>query len=345
MPSYSYNPSNELTSNSSGSYTYDNNGNTLTDASGKSYTWDFENRLIQAIVPGTGTVTFKYDPFGRRIEKSGPLGITNYLYDGANLLEEVDSSGNVIAHYTQSPGIDEPLAELRSGTASYYQQDGLGSVTSLSSGASALAKTYTYDSYGQLTASTGTLANPFEYAGREFDPETGIYENRFRYYNQSTGRFVSEDPVGFLGGINKYAYVLNRPTNFSDPFGLDCPEYPIDCVHSPDEQAQMQRAHDEMMQQILQPDSEPNPPSPTHPNSCDHPKHDRPKGDCTAAWIETGVGIAGTLGDVALVWYVAPIFAEEGLEGGLNWAHIGPVLAPGPLFYLHGIMDVTEQCR
>ena len=35
---------------------YDANGNTLSDASGKSYTWDFENRLTQAVVPGTGTV-------------------------------------------------------------------------------------------------------------------------------------------------------------------------------------------------------------------------------------------------------------------------------------------------
>jgi YD repeat-containing protein len=53
---------------------YDANGNTLTDASGKNYTWDFENRLVSAVVPGTGTVAFKYDPFGRRIQKSGPLG-------------------------------------------------------------------------------------------------------------------------------------------------------------------------------------------------------------------------------------------------------------------------------
>ena len=62
---------------------YDANGNTLSDPSGKSYTWDFENRLTQAVVPGTngGTTTFKYDPFGRRIQKSGPLGTTNYLYD------------------------------------------------------------------------------------------------------------------------------------------------------------------------------------------------------------------------------------------------------------------------
>jgi YD repeat-containing protein len=88
VPTYSYNPSNELTSNSSGSYTYDANGNTLTDPSGKTYTWDFENRLTQAIVPGTGTVTFKYDPFGRRIQKSSPSATTNYLYDGNNSIED-----------------------------------------------------------------------------------------------------------------------------------------------------------------------------------------------------------------------------------------------------------------
>src|SRR6202034_815605 len=74
-------------------YAYDANGNTLSDASAKSYTWDFENRLTQAVVPGTngGTTNFKYDPFGRRIQKSGPLGTTNYLYDGADLIEEVDN--------------------------------------------------------------------------------------------------------------------------------------------------------------------------------------------------------------------------------------------------------------
>ncbi len=73
---------------------YDANGNTLSDASGKSYTWDFENRLVQAVVPGTGAVTFKYDPFGRRSQKSGPLGTTNYFYDGPETIEEINNSGN-----------------------------------------------------------------------------------------------------------------------------------------------------------------------------------------------------------------------------------------------------------
>src|SRR5271157_6280410 len=104
-------------------YTYDNDGNTVTDAQGRSYTWDFENRLVQAVNPGVATTTFRYDPFGRRIQKSGPLGTTNYLYDEINLIEEVDNSGNILARYAQTMVVDEPLSMLRSGTTSYYQSD------------------------------------------------------------------------------------------------------------------------------------------------------------------------------------------------------------------------------
>ena len=71
---------NNLASSCVAIYAYDANGNTLSDAQGRSFTWDFENRLTQATNPGVGTTTFRYDPFGRRIQKSGPLGITNYLY-------------------------------------------------------------------------------------------------------------------------------------------------------------------------------------------------------------------------------------------------------------------------
>ena len=193
VPNYSYNSSNELTSNSTGSYTYDANGNTLSDPSGKSYAWDFENRLTQAVVPGTGTVTFKYDPFGRRIQKSGPLGTTNYLYSGPNLEEEIDSAGNVVARYVQGLTVDEPLSEFRSGGASYYEADVLGSITSLSNSSAALANTYIYDSYGNETASTGTLINPFQYTGRDYDSESGLRYYRTRYYDSSNGRFTSED--------------------------------------------------------------------------------------------------------------------------------------------------------
>jgi RHS repeat-associated protein len=222
VPSYSYDPSNELTSSSAGSYTYDANGNTLTDASGRSFTWDFENRLISAIVPGTGTVTFKYDPFGRRVQKSSTLGTTNYLYDGDNLLEDVDSSGNVLGRIAQTKVIDGELSWLQSGTVSYYQGDALGSVTSLSNSLGAVTNTYVFDGFGKLTASTGTLTNPFQFTAREFDPETGLYYHRARYYDSSEGRFVSEDPIRFRGGSNFFAYVRNNSINRIDPRGL-CP--------------------------------------------------------------------------------------------------------------------------
>jgi RHS repeat-associated protein len=151
-------------------------------------------------------------------------GTTNYLYDGidisSNVIEEVDNAGNVLARYTHSPVIDQPLAAFHSGTNSYYQQDGLGSVTSLSNGNASLANTYAYDSYGKLTASSGTLVNPVQYTGREFDSETGIYEYRARYYDPSAGRFLSEDPIGFDGGTDFYAYAASNPANFIDPSGL-----------------------------------------------------------------------------------------------------------------------------
>ena len=143
-----------------------------------------------------------------------------YAYDGDNLIEETNSSGTVVARYSQGLNIDEPLAMLRSSTTSYYQADGLGSITSLSSGAGSLAQTYTFDSFGKQTASSGSLTNPFQYTARESDPETGLYYYRARYYDQTTGRFVSEDPIGFAAGPNFYPYAGSSPANWVDPFGL-----------------------------------------------------------------------------------------------------------------------------
>lgn len=222
VPHYSYNTANELTSTSLASYTYDHNGNTLTkaDSNGTTqYSWDFENRLTSITVPNAGTTSFRYDPFGRRILKSGPLGTTTFLYDVLNVIEEVDNGGNVLADYTHGSVVDETLSMLRGGTTSYDFADGLGSITSLSTVTGALANTYTYDSFGKATASTGTVTNPLQFSGREFDQQTGLYFNRARYYDPNAGRFISEDPIAFEGGINFYEYAYNSPTNLRDPSG------------------------------------------------------------------------------------------------------------------------------
>jgi len=162
---------------------------------------------------------------------SGSRTRTKYLYDGVNDVEVVDNSGSVLSRYTFG-GLDHPLSELRSGTTSYYEQDGLGSVTSLSNAVGTPVETYSYDSFGNATASTGTLTNPFQYAGREFDSETGIYYYRARYFDPSAGRFLSEDPARLRGGVNFYAYTRNRPVLLTDPSGHQggCPPQSPNCV-------------------------------------------------------------------------------------------------------------------
>jgi len=222
---YANNSSNELTSTPSTTYTYDNDGNLATkvnSAGTTQYFWDYENRMTSVTLPRSGgTVSFKYDPFGRRIYKSSSSATSVYAYDGDNLIEETNSSGTVVARYSQGLNIDEPLAMLRSSTTSYYQADGLGSITSLSSGAGALSQTYTFDSFGKQTASSGSLMNPFQYTARESDPETGLYYYRARYYDPQSGRFLSEDPINFRAGANFYRYAYDDPTRFRDPKGKE----------------------------------------------------------------------------------------------------------------------------
>lgn len=173
---------------------------------------------------------FKYDPMGRRIEKIAPSGTTIFAYDGDNVVETTNSSGGILSRFAQGQNVDEPLAESASGATDYYEADGLGSITSLTNGTGTVAQTYTYDSFGNVTHSTGSLANPFQYTARDFDTETGLYYYRARYYDPSTGRFLSEDPIRFRAGLDFYRYAFNQPTLLIDPLGLQVshgPEHPL----------------------------------------------------------------------------------------------------------------------
>ncbi|MBF0548699.1 MAG: RHS repeat-associated core domain-containing protein [Candidatus Riflebacteria bacterium] len=71
--------------------------------------------------------------------------------------------------------------------------------------------------YGKYYAAT---LSPHLYTGRRFSPVTGLYNLRNRYYQPKYGRFYSSDPIGFLGGQNRYGYVRNNPLRFVDPYGL-----------------------------------------------------------------------------------------------------------------------------
>jgi len=178
-------------------------------------------RLTNATLPGSGgTVSFKYDPLGRRIYKSSSAGTSIYAYDWVNLIEEANASGVPVARYSQGLKVDEPLAMLRTGTTSFNETDGLGSITSLSSTAGAVVANYTYDSFGNVVATSGNIVNHFQYTGREWDAETSLYYYRARYYDPAAGRFLAEDPIRFKAGTNFYKYVSNNPILLGDPTGL-----------------------------------------------------------------------------------------------------------------------------
>ncbi len=216
---YTYNSSNELTSKPGVTYAYDPNGNltSKTEPNGAtSYTWDFENRLTSITFPNGTSFHFRYDPFGRRIQSDAVA--RSFVYDGDNLVEELDSSGKAVARYAEGLGIDEPLEIFQSGAASYYEADGLGSITSLTDPSGSPVASYTYDSFGNVTASTSTVGNRLLYTGRENVPKAGLYYFRARYYDPGVGRFISEDL--FDGAPSRYAYVVNSPANLIDPWGL-----------------------------------------------------------------------------------------------------------------------------
>lgn len=220
-----YNTSNQLTVTGSASYVYDLNGNLTSKTEAQAattYNWDYEDRLQSATLPSSGQgsaiVSFKYDPLGRRIQKSSPNGTTVYAYDGANTVAEYSSAGQIVAKYAQGVGIDEPLAMQRGGTVAYYNADALGSLTSLEDSAGNGLAAYSYDSFGATTANE-IIFNPFRYTGREWDQEIGLYYYRARYYDPEVGRFISEDPIDFASDVNFYRYVSNRPADLIDPSG------------------------------------------------------------------------------------------------------------------------------
>ncbi len=153
---YTYNNSNELTSYPAYSWTYDSNGNTtgetISGGGTTSYTWDYENRMTNVTLPnGGGTVTFKYDPFGRRIEKVSSSGTTIYAYDGDNIVETLDATGTATAEFTQGLGIDKPLEVYEGHGSYYYSADGLGSIVALTkSNGSAVNTYFGYNTFGAM---------------------------------------------------------------------------------------------------------------------------------------------------------------------------------------------------
>ncbi len=105
------------------------------------------------------------------------------------------------------------------GGSTNFLADALGSTVALTDSTGTVQTNYSYEPFGKTTVSGAATSNNSAYTGRELDA-TGLYFYRARYYNPQFGRFTSEDPIGFAGGINVYSFVSNSPTNWIDPLGL-----------------------------------------------------------------------------------------------------------------------------
>jgi len=228
-------------------FCFDLDGNLTNDANWMC-TWDAENRLTR-MVANTPTgpqqrIDFAYDWQGRRVSKrvwnntagTGSLvADLKFVYDGWNLIAELNATNNaVIRSYIWGSdlsgtlqgagGVGGLLAVCDAANGTHFPVfDGNGNVMAMASAADGtISAEYEFGPFGELLRATGPMAmvNPFRFSTKYQDDETGLLYYGYRYYDPSTGRWNSRDPMEEEGGHNLYAFTANAPQNWADVLGL-----------------------------------------------------------------------------------------------------------------------------
>jgi len=227
---------------------YDPDGNLLSDGRWD-YTWSGDNRLIRITSNNTSTppmrIDFAYDYVGRRFRKTvwdnpsgagDPRSDTLYVYDGWNLIAEIDTNHTVIARYTWGLDVSDTMQgaggiggllfaeyQVPTGAVNVITYDGNGNISKVLDATTIETNAhYEYTPFGGVVRATGPLANQhrFRFSTKYEDPETGFHYFGFRSYSPFLGRWLSRDPIHELGGLNLYAYVNNNPLTLIDRLGL-----------------------------------------------------------------------------------------------------------------------------
>jgi RHS repeat-associated protein len=222
-----------------GSFTYTLGaaGNRTAVSVGITNTYDFENHMLKH-----GSVSMVYDGDGNRVTETAAGVTTKYLVDTLNptgysqVLDELVSGAVTRTYAYGLQRISENQVSGSTWTPTFYGYDGHGNVRFTTSATAAVGNTYTFDAFGAVIASTGTIANSYLYSGERFDSALNLYHLRARYYNMLTGRFETMDPgketccalrasqVGNIfdpATLHKYVYAQNNPVNRVDPSGKD----------------------------------------------------------------------------------------------------------------------------
>lgn len=218
------------------SYAYDADGNQIQkyDPSrfNRQFYWSAENRLDSVMQDSWYKIRYEYNAFGQPVKKwrgdvNGMSVDRYYVWDGDQLLAELDGSMNRVGEYVYAPGVDQPFAFVFGQTAAtairYYEQDQLGNVAGHFEGTS-VNQSDDYDAWG--VPSIGISGDSrLTWKGLSWEGDVvSLYYARNRWYDPESGRFVSEDPLGVQGSLNQYAFVGDDPINGFDPAGLtgDC---------------------------------------------------------------------------------------------------------------------------
>lgn len=222
---YAYNELNQLIKAGSADYCYDDAGNlisVLSDAESAGFEYNSDNMLIRAEVNGVEE-EYGYDSIGNRIYKKSSDEYTYYLNDiresNTQVIDEYDENGNLKKHYTRGEGLISQADE----NVYFYVSDEHDSVRMLMDSEGNITDSYSYDAWGNLTASAGETLNTHLYCGENYDSTTGNYYLRARYMNPENGVFTTMDtyngspmePVT----LNKYLYANANPVLYSDPTG------------------------------------------------------------------------------------------------------------------------------
>ena len=201
---------------------YDGCGNPTRYYDGSAFTWTQGRRLATATVGGTN-ISYAYDMAGVRSSKT--VNGTEYKFTTlSGLVTRQTGGGKTIDFIYDESG--QPLAMKYNGTLYYYILNAQGDVVRIIDGSRNVVASYSYDPWGNITSSSGALAdvNPLRYRGYYYDSETGFYYLQSRYYDPEIGRFInadsyaSTDATGLLSA-NMFAYCENDPVNRSDPSG------------------------------------------------------------------------------------------------------------------------------
>ena len=165
---------------------------------------------------------------GIRTQKTVNGTVTNYNYHGSALISQVTGNDTLLFSYDASGNV---VSVDFNGMEYYYLRNAQGDIVKLIDASGASVVEYTYDTWGKEVQTTGSLAGtlgsfqPFRYRGYVYDEETGLYYLQSRYYDPTTGRFISADTLLSTGqgvlGHNCYAYCRDNPSSRFDPSGTE----------------------------------------------------------------------------------------------------------------------------